>query len=176
MDAQSLLRQQLKSSHGWLEGTMQDVTPEQAKWNPPGKANPLGAAYAHVILSEDAMVNGMVNGGAPLFATTWAGKTGLSEMPPPPSDGQPWDAWARRVQIDLPALRQYAQAVYTASDEALASLTPEAMNRSVDLSAFHMGEVSVINFLATIVATHVRDHCGEISCLKGLQGAKGFPA
>src|SRR3990172_9560312 len=121
MDGISLLRQQFQASHGWLEATLQDVTPEQAHWAPPGKANPLGATYAHVVLGEDAMINGMVNGGAPLFATAWAGKTGLSEMPPSPSDGQPWYAWARRVRIDLPALRQYAQAVYAASDQCLTS-------------------------------------------------------
>jgi hypothetical protein len=176
MDAISLLQQQFRNAHGWLEGTMKDVTPEQAQWTPPGRANPLGATYAHIILSEDAMVNGMVGGGAPLFATTWAGKTGLSEMPPPPSDSQPWDAWARRVRIDLPALQQYAQAVYAASDKCLASLPPEALDRTVDLSAFGMGQESVANFLGSVAAAHVRDHSGEISCLKGLQGSRGFPA
>jgi hypothetical protein len=175
MDGISLLRKQFRDGHGWLEGTMQDVTPEQAHWTPPGKANPLGATYAHILLGEDAMINSMVKGGAPLFATTWAGKTGLSEMPPPPSDGEPWDAWARRVRIDLPAMRQYAQAVYAASDECLASLTPEALTRIVDLSAFHLGPENVGNFLGSITAAHVRDHCGEISCLKGLQGTRGFP-
>lgn len=176
MEATSLLRKQFQAAHGWLEGTMKGVTPQQAQWSPPGKANPLGATYAHIILSEDAMVNGIVNGGAPLFATTWAGKTGLSEMPPSPSDAQPWDAWARRVRIDLPALQQYAQAVYAASDKCLASLPPEALNRTVDLSAFGMGQESVANFLGSIAAAHIRDHSGEISCLKGLQGEKGFPA
>jgi len=175
MDATSLLRQQFQNAHGWLEGTMQDVTPAQARWAPPGRANPLGATYAHILLSEDAMINGMVKGGASLFATTWAGKTGLSEMPPPPSDSQPWDAWARRVRVDLPALRQYAQAVYAASDECLALLKPESLTRTVDLSAFGMGEESVGNFLGSVAAAHVRDHSGEISCLKGLQGARGFP-
>jgi hypothetical protein len=174
-DAISILRQQFQSAHGWLEATMKDVTPEQARWAPPGRANPLGATFAHILLSEDAMINGMVKGGAPLFATTWAGKTGLSEMPPPPSDAQPWDAWARRVRIDLPALRQYGQAVYAASDECLASLTPDALTRTVDLSAFGMGQESMANFLGSVAAAHVRDHSGEISCLKGLQGARGFP-
>lgn len=96
MDIAALLRQQLKEAHEWLEVTMQGVTAEHLHWNPPGKANPLGASYAHVILGEDFLINVMVKEGAPLAAATWAGKTGLSEMPP----GEPqvsWSEWERRV-------------------------------------------------------------------------------
>src|SRR4030067_3398759 len=78
----SLLREQLKTVHEILEGTMADVTPEQAHWTPPGVALPIGATYAHVIVSEDGVGNGMLRGGAPLFAAAWAGKTGLSGLPP----------------------------------------------------------------------------------------------
>jgi len=55
---------------------MSDVTPEQAHWSPPGVANPLGAAYAHLVSSEDMFVNGMLAGGAPIMASTFAGKVG----------------------------------------------------------------------------------------------------
>ena len=34
----------------------------------PGDANPLGASYAHVLLAEDAIVNGMLKGAPPLAA------------------------------------------------------------------------------------------------------------
>jgi len=173
MDAVLLLRGQYESAHGLLEGTMQDVTPEQAHWSPLGKANPLGASYAHTVIGEDMMVNGLVRGGAPLFASTWASKIGLSE--PPPQPGESWDQWARRVRIDLPALRQYAQAVYKASDECLASLGGDGLNRPLDLSGFGLGQQTVGFFLGNILLSHANNHCGEISCLKGLQGAKGYP-
>ena len=61
---------------------MTDVTPEQAHWIPPGVALPIGASYAHVVVGQDSVINGMLKGGAPLFASSWAGKTGLSELPP----------------------------------------------------------------------------------------------
>src|SRR4030067_1071044 len=96
----SLLREQLKTVHEILEGTMADVTPEQAHWTPPGVALPIGATYAHVIVSEDGGVNGEFRGGAPLFAAAWAGKTGLSELPPsfdPKKPGFPdWGGGGRR--------------------------------------------------------------------------------
>ena len=36
----------------------------------PGNANPLGTSYAHVLLAEDAIVNGMLKGTPPLAATS----------------------------------------------------------------------------------------------------------
>lgn len=174
MDSAALLREQFKVAHGILEGTMQDVTAEQAHWSPPGVANPLGASYAHIIFAEDVMVNSLVQGKAPMLMTSWAGKTGLSEPHPPPDHG-PWDEWARKVNVDLGALRQYAQAVYQNTDEYLASLDNAGLSREMDLSSFELGTQTVGWFLGNIVLSHAHHHCGEISCLKGLQGAKGYP-
>lgn len=42
MDTVSLIQAQLQGAHQVLEGTMQDVTQQQADWSPPGKAIPLG--------------------------------------------------------------------------------------------------------------------------------------
>ncbi len=172
MDAISLLREQCQAAHGFLEETMKDVTPEQAHWLPTGKANPLGATYAHLVMGEDWFVNSLLKGGAPLAATSWAGKAGISE--PPPMDAS-WDQWGRRVRVDLNALRQYAQAVYAATDEFLASLTDAALQRPIDLSAFGLGQQTLGWALSNGVAGHAHNHCGEIACLKGLQGMQGYP-
>ena len=174
MDTVAALRQQFTTAHGILEGTMQDVTAEQAQWSPPGMANPIGANYAHIVTGEDMILNGMVKGAAPLFAGSWAGKIGLSEPPPTPDQGS-WDQWARGVKVDLPALKQYAQAVYANTDEYLAGLNGEELEREIDLSAFHLGKQTVGWFLGNMMLSHVSHHCGEVACLKGLQGAKGYP-
>ncbi len=172
----SLLREQLQEAHQFLEATMADVTPEQAHWSPPGNATPLGASYVHVLMVEDMVINALLKGGTPLFATTWAGRAGLSEaMPMPGPDWHEYARWARRVQVDLPALRAYAQAVYAASEDYLASLTPADLNRSLDLSSVGMGQVTLAWALSRLVVGHVDNICGEISCLKGLQGAQGYP-
>ena len=57
---------------------MADVSQVQAEFAPPGIANPLGATYAHVVWSEDMLVQGMFRQVPPLFASAWAGRTGLS--------------------------------------------------------------------------------------------------
>jgi hypothetical protein len=171
MDSITLLRQQISTAHEWLEGTMADVTAEQADWAPPGKANPLGASYAHAVVSEDLIINGMLRGGTPLFLGEWAGKTGQS-VPHPHEDWSQYAAWARDVRLDLPATRAYAQAVYAATDAYLAGLTPEDLDREVNL--FGMSQ-SLGATLGNFVAGHCHDMMGEISCLKGLQGARAFP-
>jgi hypothetical protein len=176
MDAITLLRQQLQTAHQFLEGTLADVTPEQAHWLPPGTANPLGASYAHAVLSEDMIIQGMLQQTAPLCAGAWAGRGGVSE--PMPQPGPEWDqyaGWARRVQVDLAALHAYAQAVYDASDAYLARLTPAALDQPLDLSGMGMGQVDLGWALSNLVVGHCHDLMGEISCLKGLQGGRGYP-
>ena len=103
---------------------MADVTQAQADFIPPGVANPLGATYAHVVCSEDMIVQGMFRQAAPLSAGAWADRTGLSEPMPMPGPGwADYGPWTRRVKIDLGALRAYAQAVADQTDSWLAGLT-----------------------------------------------------
>lgn len=170
MNAISLLREQIQQAHGFLEATMEDVTSEQAHWTPPGTANPLGATYVHAIVSEDVAIQMVLQGGAPLFAGEWAGKTGVSEIQPLSTQ-----EWARQVQVDLPALRRYAGAVDAATDKYLAGLTDEELARPVDLSSFGLGQSTVGYILNRFVLGHIDNMCGEISCLKGIQGGRGYP-
>lgn len=86
MQATELLREQVKQVHQYVEEIMAPVTPEQAHWHPPGTVvNSLGGNYAHLLGSEDLVINALLKGGAPLFASSWAGKTGMSTLPPLPT-------------------------------------------------------------------------------------------
>lgn len=173
MDIVSVLKDQLDGAHELLEATMADVTPEQANWPPPGRANPLGATYAHALSSEDAVVNGMLRGTPLLLASMPPGNAGLSELPPADAD---YGEWARRVRIeDLGALKAYAQAVYKSTSDWVGSLSAADLEREIDLTGWGLGKQTLGWVLGRIVVWHVDAHCGEVSCLKGLQGAKGYP-
>ncbi len=173
MNAIELYRTLIRSAHEFLEGTLADVTDTQFAWDPPGRAFSIGANYAHVIMSEDMGVQGLLKRQEPLAATTWAGKLGLTELPPMGPGGD-LKGWSRRVPLDLGAVRPYGQAVYAATDEYLAALTPDALTRAVDLSALGFGQQTVLYVLTALLA-NASLHTGEISCLKGIQGAKGYP-
>ncbi len=173
------LRGQVQSAHWILEATMEDVNAEMAHWVPPGIALPIGAAYAHFVTAEDLVVNALFRGGVPLFAGSHADKTGLSELPPSPASAKDWAGefagWCRRVRIDLPVLRAYAQSVYAATDAYLSDLPDRELDRAMDLSAAGMGTQSIGFVVNNALIGHAFCHCGEVSALKGMQGKKGYP-
>ena len=171
MDAVELLRQQFQLARRAFEGTLADVTTEQLNWQPPGAALPIVAHCGHALSGQDINVNELVKGGAPLATTNWEGRTGFSELPP---RGQPWGEWARRVQGDLPVLREYARAVFDATEELLKSIGAADLDRMVDPLVSRLGQRPVGVTLSLVIADALL-HAGELSCLKGLRGAKGYP-
>lgn len=173
MNAIDLIRSQYKGAHDLMEATMSDVSVEHAHWAPPGIANPLGATYFHTVVAEDFLLSTRARDVQPLIMGEYATKSGASE--PPPSPGPELAAWERRVKVDLSQAREYAQAVYKRTDDWLASLSPDDLAKEIDMSAFGMGQQPMHVLAGGIVLQHINNHLGEISCLKGLQGAKGYP-
>jgi hypothetical protein len=128
------------------------------------------------VVSEDLIVNGALAGGQPLALTTWAGRTGLGELPKftlsssngfampisrPLAELSTWRAWSRRVQIELPALQRYAQAVYAATDAYVAALPDEALD-----PARRALPGCLLNALLLTIATRR----GEIAALLAVTG------
>jgi hypothetical protein len=170
MNAVGFLLEDLKWSHELLEMVMQDVTHEQAHWTPPGLANPLGATYAHAVCSEDVILHAILLGGSPLFAAQWKGDTGISA----PQLGAEFQ-WARDLEVDLPQARRYAEAVYQATEAYIRSLEEADLDREIDLTESGFGVRKVAWILSALIIAHQNNMAGEISCLKGLQGLKGYP-
>lgn len=173
-----ILRQSLNDAHETLEGTMDGVTEDVAHFVPVGKAIPIGALYAHVIISEDQLIQTWLQK-KKLLQEKWENKPGISiPMPLPGADD--WEnvytQWVKDVRIDLPELKKYAQAVYAQSDAYLGSLTDtDVLDKTIDMSAMQLGQWPVARFIVRFVISHVDSICGEISALKGIQGLKGYP-
>lgn len=169
MDSPALLQLQFKSAHRFLEDTLQSVTPEMLRYVPVGPIATIGGHYLHVLASEDLIMHGILQGAAPLYATAWAGKIGSSEVP----QFFTWGEWGRTAVIDMDAAKAYAAAIYEATDKYVESLTPEKVGEKIDLNAIGFGNPSRGGFL-TVALQNIYIHTGEISTLKGLQGAKGY--
>src|SRR5262249_29594049 len=132
--------------------------------------------YAHVVCSEDMVVQGMFRQAVPLFASTWAGRTGLSEpMPLPGPDWPNYAPWTRHVKVDLPSLRAYAGAVAAETDARLRGLFAADLDRPMDLWGAGLGQHTWGSAIALLVANHLGTETGEIAVLKGIQGARGYP-
>jgi hypothetical protein len=167
---QSILKAALQYAHRQvLEGTMADVDDDLANRPSGSLANPIGAAYAHLVLSEDAILNGILKGGTPLSAGSWAGRTGVDK---PMSFEGDMKEWYHSVKVDLSTLRQYAQVVFASSEEFIGSASDEELAREMEIFTMKMP-------LAVAFEIFVTGHCnslaGEISAMKGTFGRKGYP-
>jgi hypothetical protein len=170
-----LIKDEISNARQTFEGTVADVTSAQTGFDPGGKALPLGAIYAHLILSEDFIVQGGLMHKATLAESTFKGKTGISAMMPAMDNN--WaknhEHWAKTVKIDLPKIKQFSQAVYSATDQYVNSLKDEDLTKEVDLGP--MGKQTIAHALSEYLVAHMNSLTGEISALKGIQGAKGYP-
>jgi DinB superfamily len=155
----ALLRWQFQRAHALLDAATGRLTPEVAHWRPPGAAAPAGACYAQAVVCEDLSVNGVLAAGTPLAFSTWAGRSGLSELPPLPNAAD-WHAWAQRVRLDLTELHPYARAVYAATDAYLATLPDDTL-------APVRGEQPACLLSALLLTLAMRR--GEIACLLALE-------
>jgi len=167
MDVKATLQEQMQAMHGTLEAAIRDCSADVLTRRLPGATiNSIGAVYAHTIFSEDGIVNGLIGGEKPVYyAGGWAPKVGL-DMP----QGGMEPNWSPTLDIDL--FRQYAAAVYAATDEYLATASDADLDRIVD--AGFAPPMPVRSFFANILAWHVATHQGEISALKGVQGFNGL--
>ena len=168
-NAINLLRAQYTLSSEWLQGTMQGTTAEIVHHQPGGTANTIAGVLGHAVAGLDGMLVGGVAGQTPLMASTFAGKTGLSELPP---QGRDWAEWGNRVQINLPVFHEYTVAVFAAIDSYLATIHDDELAREV---VFPFG-TQTVGWAFNIMLLNNFSHSGEIACIKGLHGVKGYPA
>jgi hypothetical protein len=172
MNTVQLLQYSLDNAFGILGQVTAELTQEQADWQPPGIANPIGAMYWHTISGADDVVYRWALGQEPLRQRAGWDERVLTVSVPEPEQGGDWLAYMRAIRVDLPALHDYAQAVAEALQDWLGSLTPGDLERTIDTP---IGPYTLAQLLDLFVVWHINAHCGEISALKGCQGAKGYP-
>jgi uncharacterized damage-inducible protein DinB len=134
-----------------------DLTQEQADWKPPGIVNTVGEIYSHIITYVDHFVQHAL----------------IERRPQPESiDSREEVFKMQEGKVDLTELHEYAENVKKKTLDWLSSQTPEDLSSKIDTT---IGELTVGQTLDAFVIWHINTHCGEISALKGCQGAKGYP-
>jgi hypothetical protein len=171
LTAIQLLRDQLKGVHELQEQTMADVDEKAAHFNQTNKAFPVGAAYAHSVISEDIILSTMVAHKEPVLKE--GEDIGLSEPMPSFAEWEKNEAWVKEVKVDLEKFRAYAKQVYQASDDYLSTLTDEDLDAEVDMGQW--GKHTLAHVLSNFIVMHGANLTGEISAAKGFQGLKGYP-
>jgi uncharacterized damage-inducible protein DinB len=173
VDGISILRAQLEWTHGLLEQAVADLSDEQLHHRGEGwTIRSIATVYAHCVQAEDWLINRFVLQQTPLFEReNWAEQTKILPFPAGTGTGEEWETSVRGV--DFPKLRSFAEQVYKATDEFLASLSEADLDRTVTFG--RLGDMPLGTFLANIVAGHTTHHTGEICALKGVLGGKGLP-
>lgn len=170
MNTLELLQINLHVAHDSFARTAADLTQEMCDWLPPGEAHPIGERYAHTVAAEDWLVNGMSRGQAPWFSSSWKGKTGFDQI-----NLGATSAEAKAMRVVLPQLHEYARAVFADTEAYLKSLDEREIQRVYDMSSVGYGRVPAPVWWSSFIIGHLHDVMGEISCLKGCQGFKGYP-
>jgi hypothetical protein len=167
-----LLLDSLKMAHDQLlDGTIDGVDNELANKQTPGNDNPIGTTYAHHVLAEDAIVNGMLKGVQPLSEGAWKDRTGVSK-PMSMSDPEALADWYQTAQVDIPKVREFAKAVYSTSEEFITNANDDILIKEVDFWGMKMNTATAFE---NFVIGHCNSIAGEISALKGVAGLKGYP-
>ena len=132
-----------------------------------GAAPAVAAIYVSGLVAEDRTVQVQLQR-RPALAAAWAPALGLD-----PS--LPADRTARTAApaADLATLRDYAQAVYTASDQYLAGLRAEDLDRELDLAP--RGRVSLNWLLFARLIGPISRRAGEILAIRRASGLGGLP-
>ncbi len=171
MNSQNAAAQQLAFWHGVMSGVVGDCGSDVLNKQVAGATvTSIASIYAHMVMSEDAIVNGMMQGKPQLFVTGgWEAKTGVKL--PGETSAVNVD-WAHAMKMDFGKFQEYAKAVFANTDSYLKSLSDAQMQEKVQTP---VGEQTREWFIVNILATHYPQHGGEIAAVKGVQGLKGLP-
>ncbi len=168
MIAREFIRRQVAGAWRVYDAVTSDLTEEQFNWAPPGTANPISATVAHIIGGADRFINAVIQGKPSLWESQkWSDKVGVGVTP---TRGANWEPYLG-TQFSLEPFKAYKAAVQASIDAYLETLTEADLDRKV---LFH-GEERIVGDMLALMVTHITQHSGDVSTLKGIQGAKGLP-
>ena len=133
-----------------------DLTQKQADWQPPGTASSITANYSHIITYIGWFLESIL---IPCDDSLFQ-----KDRPP--------ETVLQDVQVELSDLHTRAGELRKAYRDWLSSLTPTDLDVELQTS---IGPLNQGQMVEVYIIWHINAHCGEISAIKGCQGAKGYP-
>jgi uncharacterized damage-inducible protein DinB len=164
VDALVLLRDQAERADNLMTRVFDSVTANQADWRPDGSTtNPIATTFLHLYTVEDRVIQRTIQGKPTVFELGgWQERLGFD----------PSAQWSPLLRPDLGACRAYAADVRAATQEFLARIDPDALEREIETTR---GRSQMFVSLTVALVIHKSTHLGEIAALLGCQGVKGFP-
>jgi hypothetical protein len=168
---QETVKTQLDFWHGTMEQMIDECDDSVMHRGIDGSTcNSIAATYAHAVIAEDVIAHTFLQGQQPLYQTDdWEAKTGVKFPGVPPMMTADWSSG---LKMNIPQFRDYAKAVYAATDAYLGSVPDAELARKTQGP---FGETTVGWIVSMLLATHAPGHAGEIAAMKGVHGLKGLP-
>jgi uncharacterized damage-inducible protein DinB len=184
MEARDLIQGGLENSKRLTDRVIDGLTPEELKWQPGSDANSIGLILFHMARSEDTFLNTFIKGKPSVWETEkWYLKLGKAAA----DSGSHYTAeQVAAFTVPEPAqMRAYADAVRRQTLDFVKDLTPAGLAARVELPAMgpppkptadskpapprRLPFEPVVGVLLMLTVTHLAQHAGEISYLRGLQ-------
>ena len=168
MDGRDLLRSQYGFAQDTLEATVERCSPELLTKTIEGSlTNPIGATYAHTVITQDLILVRGLMGQEPVYHASGIGERVGFELPESPVISQ---EYTTSLTFEPGPLREYAAAVRAAVDGYLESASDEDLEAEVPFGPTPRPKLWVFG---TLGIWHVSSHQGEIAALMGLEGEQG---
>lgn len=170
MNGVDTLRSAFQAAYMWYDGTVANVTEQQANYRPAGKAHSIATLATHVQQSEDWFVNQLMRGGEMKWeAEGWGDKLGI------PNLAQLQDNVEVQMAGGLQRLQPFQEAIRANTAEYFNGLTDADLDEELDMSAFELGMMRRGDVISNFLLGNSFAHTGEISAIKGIQGVQGYP-
>ncbi len=181
METKEFIQTGLENVKRAINRTLDGLTPAELKWQPCPDANSIGLILFHMARSEDRFIQFLLQGKPQL----WESEKWYHRLHKATDDGgnrYTAEQVAAFIVPELKDLQAYAEAVRKRTLEYLKDMTPEKLDNKVNLPP--MGpppkdatgkprpspfENATVGSMLSIALTHLAEHAGEISYLRGLK-------
>ena len=177
----SALRKNLVFWHWYPDLLVQDLSPEQLRWQPDGHDTSILFALWHTYRAADELCHGLVLGRPSVFADGgWSARLPVAQTGASPFGNGLTREQIGRLDLDIGELSAYAKAVGASIADGLAGLSDAQASEEISLPFFtgvypNVDRVTRLEAITFFAIGHTAEHLGEVQFLKGLMGLKGAP-
>ena len=184
MEVKALIQTGLENVKRSIDRALEGLTPAEIKWQPRADANSIGIILFHVARSEDGSIQSMLQSKPQLWESgKWYQK--LKKAIDDRGAHYTEQQVAAFIVPDMKDLLGYFEAVHAQTFEYLKTLTPDKLDQKVNLPPMGPppqrapgGQAGpprrppfepIVGSILLHTVTHLAQHAGEISYLRGLQ-------
>jgi len=164
MQTKDYIQSQFDFLHAALLKATDGLTAEELSWQP-GAANSIGFLMLHIARSEDLNIMTRLQGKPQVWVSgKWYEKFGLAadEL----TFGWSEEKLAAFKSPNAKELLAYAEAVRAETKKYVSNLTPQELERIVNIS--YLGDLPIGKLFARMII-HLSGHVGEMSYIRGLK-------